>query len=188
MDLLALMAAQVGLDPVNDIRWVTDRALKQIELFAAGKLDVFLAFPPDAQELRARHVGHVILNTTMDRPWSQYFCCMLAGNREYVQNYPVATKRVLRAIPKAAEFCASEPGHAAQRLVDGGFTDRYDYAFETLRDIPYDRWHDYDAADSIRFYALRMHEVGFNKSSPQKIIADGTDWRFLEEVKRELKA
>jgi len=124
----------------------------------------------------------------MDRPWSQYFCCMLAGNREYVQNYPVATKRVLRAILKAAEFCASEPGHAAQRLVDGGFTDRYDYAFETLRDIPYDRWHDYDAADSIRSYALRMHEVGFNKSSPQKIIADGTDWRFLEEVKRELKA
>jgi NitT/TauT family transport system substrate-binding protein len=25
------------------------------------------------------------------------------------------------------------------------------------------------------------------KSSPQKIIADGTDWRFLSELKRELK-
>jgi NitT/TauT family transport system substrate-binding protein len=33
-----------------------------------------------------------------------------------------------------------------------------------------------------------MYEVGFIKSSPQKIIADGTDWRFLDELKRELKA
>ena len=29
---------------------------------------------------------------------------------------------------------------------------------------------------------------GLIKSSPQKIIADGTDWRFLNELKRELKA
>jgi ABC-type nitrate/sulfonate/bicarbonate transport system substrate-binding protein len=64
-----------------------------------------------------RHVGHVILNTAVDRPWSQYFCCMLVGTREYVRNYPVATKRVLRAILKAAEFCAIEPARVAQRLV-----------------------------------------------------------------------
>ena len=75
-----------------------------------------------------------------------------------------------------------------QRLVDGGFTPRYDYAFETLSGIPYDRWRDYDAEDSIRFYALRMREAGMIKASPQKIIADGTDWRFLNELKRELKA
>jgi NitT/TauT family transport system substrate-binding protein len=30
--------------------------------------------------------------------------------------------------------------------------------------------------------------LGFVKSTPQKIIADGTDWRFLSELKRELKA
>ena len=62
------------------------------------------------------------------------------------------------------------------------------YALETLRGIPYDKWRDYDAEDTIRFYALRMREAGFIKSSPQKIIADGTDWRFLNELKRELKA
>jgi len=47
---------------------------------------------------------------------------------------------------------------------------------------------DADPEDTIRFYALRLHEVGMVKSSPQKIIADGTDWRFLNELKRELKA
>ena len=186
--LLRLIAAHVGLDPKEDLRWVTDPAQRPMELFADGKIDAFFGFPPEPQELRIRHAGHVLLNTTTDRPWSQYFCCMLGGNPEYVRNFPVATKRVLRAILKAAEFCASEPARAAQRLVDGGIAPRYDHAFETLSGIPYDRWRDYDAEDSIRFYALRMHEIGFIKSSPQKIIADGTDWRFLNELKRELKA
>ncbi len=40
---------------------------------------------------------------------------------------------------------------------------------------------------SVRFYALRMRETGMIKSSPQGIIAAGTDWRFLDELKRELK-
>jgi len=56
-----------------------------------------------------------------------------------------------------------------------------------LGEIPYDKWREYDPEDTVRFYALRMHDVGFIKSSPQKIIADGTDWRFLNELKRELK-
>jgi NitT/TauT family transport system substrate-binding protein len=187
--LLSLMAAHVGLDPKTDLRWVTDSAQKPIELFAEGKIDAFFGFPPEPQELRARKVGNVILATTTDRPWSQYFCCMLAGNSEFVRNHPVATKRVLRAILKAAEFCATDPARAAQRVVDRGFTARYDYAIETLKSgIPYDKWHEYDAEDSIRFYALRMRDAGMIKSSPQKIIAEGTDLRFLDELKRELKA
>ena len=47
---------------------------------------------------------------------------------------------------------------------------------------------EWDPEDAIRFYALRLHDVGFIKSSPQKIIAENTDWRFLNELKRELKA
>jgi hypothetical protein len=76
------------------------------------KIDAFLGFPPEPQELRAQRIGHVLVNTATDRPWSQYFCCMLAG----------------------------------------------------------------------------IAEMGLVKSTPQKIIADGTDWRFLNELKRELKA
>ena len=137
---------------------------------------------------RARQIGHVIVNTAVDRPWSQYFCCMLAGNPEFVRKRPVATKRVLRAILKAADLCAVDPAGAARRMVDGRFTPRYDYALQTLRELPYDRWREYDPEDTIRFYALRLHEAGFVKSSPQKVIADSADWRFLDELKRELKA
>ena len=186
--LLTLMAAQIGLDPVKDIHWVMDPSVKPIERFVEGKIDAFLGFPPEPQDLRARHIGNVIVNTAIDRPWSQYFCCLLGANVDYVRAYPIATKRVLRAILKAADFCASDPTRAAQRLVNGGFTPRYDYALQTLTDNPYDKWREYDAEDTVRFYALRLRDVGFIKSSPQKIIADGTDWSFLDELKRELKA
>jgi NitT/TauT family transport system substrate-binding protein len=185
---VSVMAAHIGLDPANDIRWITSQSPAPAELFAEGKIDACLGLPPVPQDLRARHVGHVVLNSAMDRPWSQYFCCMLAGNREFVRKYPVATKRVVRAILKGVDFCAGEPARAARRLVDADFTARYDYALQTMRDVPYDKWREYDAEDTIRYYALRLHELGFVKSSPQKIIADGTDWRFLDELKRELKA
>ena len=182
------MAAQVGLDPKTDIRFIVDPNLKPIELFAAGKIDAFLGFPPEPQELRARKIGHMLVNTALDRPWSQYFCCLLAGNREFVLKNPVASKRVLRAILKTTDLCASDPACAARQLVDRGFAQHYDYALQTLKDNPYDKWREYDPEDTLRYYALRMREAVFIKSSPQKIIADGTDWRFLDELKRELKA
>jgi len=184
--MLTLVAAYVGLDPVKDIQWVVPEG-SLAELFIEGKIDAFLGTPPSPQQLRARKIGHTILNTTTDPPWSQYFCCMIAATSDYVNRYPVATKRVLRAILKAADLCASDPQWVAQQLVDRGFLPQYDYALQTLNDIRYDRWRDYDTEDSLRFYALRMHETGMIKSSPQKIIADGTDWRFLDELKRELK-
>jgi NitT/TauT family transport system substrate-binding protein len=187
---LIAMAAHVGLDPRHDIRWVisTDPSVKPLELFAEGKIDAFLGTPPEPQQLRARGIGHVIFNSIIDRPWSQYFCCMLAGNRQYVREHPVATKRVLRAILKAADLCATQPMRAAQKLVDDHFTDRYDLALQSLREIPYDKWREYDAEDTLRYYALRLHEADAIKSTPQKIIAEGTDWRFFNELKRELKA
>ena len=186
--LLSLMAAEVGLDPKKDLRWIADPAEKPKDLFIDSKIDAFLGFPPEPQELRAKQIGRVIFDTAVDRPWSQYFCCMLAGNREFVRRHPVATKRAIRAILKAADLCASEPARAARLLVDGGFTPRYDYALQTLKDVPYDRWREYDPEDTIRFYTLRMRDSGFIKSTPQKIIAESTDWRFLDELKRELKA
>jgi NitT/TauT family transport system substrate-binding protein len=185
---ISVMAAHIGLDPANDIRWVTSQSPTPAELFADGKIDACLGLPPVPQELRARNIGHVVVNSAMDRPWSEYFCCMLAGHRDYIQKNPVATKRVLRAVLKGADLCAGEPGRAARRLVDGGFTANYDYALQTMRDVPYDKWREYDPEDTVRYYALRLDDLGFVKSTPQKIIADGTDWRFLNELKRELKA
>jgi NitT/TauT family transport system substrate-binding protein len=187
-ELMQMMAAYVGLDPKKDLTLVSGPEVKPLELFVDGKLDAYLAFPPEPQQLHARDIGRVILRTAVDRPWSQYFCCALAGNKEFVARYPAATKRVIRALLKAADLCASEPERVARLIVDGGFTERYDYALQTLNENPYGHWREYDAEDSVRFYALRLHELGMIKRDPKRIIADGTDFRFFDELKRELRA
>jgi NitT/TauT family transport system substrate-binding protein len=184
---LVLMAAYVGLDPVDDLLWVETGKATPAELFAEGRIDAFLASPPNGQKMRAREIGHPILDNAVDRPWSEYFCCMISGSTDYVSKYPVATKRVLRAILKAADLCVSDPQWAAQQAIDRGFLPPDGYALQTLKEIRYDRWRDYDPEDSLRFYALRMQETGMIRSTPQQIIAEGTDWRFLNEIKRELK-
>jgi NitT/TauT family transport system substrate-binding protein len=185
---IAAMAAYVGLDPTKDIHWAINPSVKPTELYEKGQIDAFLGFAPEPQELRAQHIGHVVVSSAIDQPWSQYFCCMLAGNREFVRQHPVATKRVLRAILKAADLCVTDPQGVARQFVDRGFTPRYDYAYQALSELPYDKWREYEPKDTLRFYALCLHEAGMVKSSPQKIIAEGTDWRFLNELKRELKA
>ena len=73
-------------------------------------------------------------------------------------------------------------------MVDRGFAARYDYTLETMRSIPYAKWREYNPEDTIRFYSLRLHEAEMIKSAPQKILAQGTDWRFLNELKKELKS
>jgi len=183
---LTAMAAHIGLDPLQDIHWVTGS--NPLDAFAEGKIDAVFATPPEPQELRARGFRHVIFNSIVDRPWSQYFCCMLCGNREYVRKYPVATKRVLRAVLKAADLCVADPARVARNIVDGGFTKSYDYALAALQEVQYDKWREYDPEDTIRYYALRLHEAGMIRLLPNQIIAENTDWHFLSELKRELKA
>jgi NitT/TauT family transport system substrate-binding protein len=189
--LLSVLAASVGLDPARDIDWVFYAPWLQQVLFGAGEIDAFLTVPPWAQELHALDIGHVILNSTLDRPWSQYLCCMLIGAADFVRRYPIATKRVVRAVVRATEICAAKPDWVAQRLMDRGFVYGYaligqDYVRQGVVEVDYRSWRDYDLEDTVRFYALRLRELGMIKSSPDKIIATGTDWRFIKEVRQEL--
>src|SRR6266446_5943387 len=184
---VASMAQYVGLHPHTDIHWVLHPLAEAIPLLAEEKIDALVGFPPVPQELRARKIGHEVVNSAVDRPWSQYFCCLVAGNRDFVRKHPVATKRALRALLKATDLCVTQPEWVARRIVDAGFTTRYDYALQTLKEISYAKWREYDPEDTIRFYSLRLREAGLIKSSPQKVIAQGTDWRFLNELKKELK-
>ncbi len=183
---LASMLAYVGLDANKDVTWIARPSAESMRLLAEGKIDAFLGFPPDPQQLRAKKIGHVVVDSSVDRPWSQYFCCMVSANRDFVRKYPQATKRALRALFKAADLCALEPQRAAKRIADRGYN--YDYTLQTLQDIQYSKWREYDAEDTVRFYALRLRDTGMIRSSPQKIIAQGTDWRFLNELRRQLKA
>ena len=179
----------VGLDPAQ-----RHRLDRQPDGQAAGavrrrKVDAFLGFPPEPQELRARKIGHVILNSATDQPWSQYFCCMLAGNTrvrpQIIPSPPSAYCAPFSRPPTSAPPSRSGP---RRRLVDAGFTTTIRLCATDADRTAVRRWREFDPEDTIRFYALRLHEVDMIKSSPNEIIAKGTDWRFLNELKRELKA
>jgi NitT/TauT family transport system substrate-binding protein len=183
---VSAMLAHVGLDPRKDVTFAETR--DGVRLLSEGKVDAVLGFPPEPQLMREQNIGVSLVNTTIDRPWSQYFCCMAFGNRDFVAKYPVATKRALRALLKAAEQCATEPESVVRTLVNRGFYKESRYSAQVLREIPYRRWREYDSADSLRFYALRLHEGGLIKTNPQKLLAQGTNWRFIEQLKKEMKA
>ena len=185
---LASIAASVGIDPDKDIRWAIHSLAEAKVLLGDGKIDAFLAFPPDPQELRSKRIGRVVLNAALDRPWSQYFCCLVAANREFARKHPVATKRALRAILKAGEICASDPARAVNAYTNLAYPANAEYARQAISELPYGKWRDYNPEETVRFYALRLREARMVKSAPQKLIAQGTDWRFLNELKKELKA
>jgi NitT/TauT family transport system substrate-binding protein len=121
-------------------------------------------------------------DTGQDRPWSQYFCCMVTARRDFVREYPIATKRALRAFPKAADICAQEPERVAKFLVAKGLGPRYEVGLEVLKSLPYNRWRQANPGDTLRFHALRLHEAGMIRNNPDKLIAQGSDWRFLNEL------
>jgi NitT/TauT family transport system substrate-binding protein len=185
--LLSSMLAQLGINP-GEVNWTIGGGSDAKEVYASGKADAFMAFAQEPAELRARNVGRVILNTATDRPWSQYYCCVVIANRDFVARNPVATKRVLRSILKASDICAADPERVARFLVDMRYETRYPVGLEVMKNTSYTRWRQDNPEDTLRFHALRLREGRMIKSSPQQLIAKGTDWRFLDELKRELKA
>ena len=111
---------------------------------------------------------------------------LLATSDDNLRQRPLAVKRAMRAIFKSTDMCAADPRFVARRLVDGGFTDRYDEAVELLSAVPYGKWREYDPEDTLRFYALQLHDLGLIKTSPNKIVAEGTDWlhKLLQKIER----
>jgi ABC-type nitrate/sulfonate/bicarbonate transport system substrate-binding protein len=103
-----------GFTDVQDVRTESTVSFKAV---VAREIDIAMNFS-----------GPLITRTTMDRPWSQYFCCMAYAHREFVRTHPVAIKRALRAFLKAAAVCSLEPERVARFLVDGGYTRTYEYA------------------------------------------------------------
>ena len=185
---LSTMLAYVGLDPRRDVQWTAHEPAVAVQQLANGKVDAYLGFAPVPQELRAKKIGHVIVNTATDKPWSQYFCCMAIANRGFVRRNPVATKRALRALLKAADLCALDPARAARYVMEKGYVSNYEYTLQTLRELPYNVWRTYSPEDTLRFHALRLRDIGVIKTNPNTLVAKVADWRFLRELKKELKA
>ncbi|MBI5075783.1 MAG: ABC transporter substrate-binding protein [Nitrospirae bacterium] len=181
------IVSYVGLDPRTDVNYIWVDKDEAIRLFRNGKIDAFMSFPPGAHELMREGIGHLLIDTNVDKPWSQYFCCMVAGHSDFIKKHPVATKRALRAILKANDIVARDPEMATRILIEKKVIKESDYphTLPELKHIPYNKWRDYNPEDTVRFYALRMRDIGMMKSNPQQFMDQHTDWRYLKELKKE---
>ena len=184
---LSTIVAYIGLDPRTDINYVWVNKDEAMRLFREGKIDAFISFPPGPHDLIDQGYGHLLVDTNVDKPWSQYFCCIIAAQNYFIKKNPIATKRALRAFLKAIDIVSRDPVYATKTMVDMKVMRETDYKpiLRVLKEIPYGRWREYNPEDTIRFYALRMRETGLMETAPQQFIEQYTDWRFLNELKQD---
>lgn len=184
---MAMTLANVGLDLRKDVKVVNHPPTEYARLLSSGEVDAVLAIPPVSTDLQAKGIGRIIINSIVDPPWSDYYCCGAFANRHWMEKHPVAAKRALRAVLKGADAVKKDPEAAARFVVDRGHTNNYDYTCDLLKEMPYDAWRHYDSVDSVRFYSLRLKEAGILETTPEEIIKRGTDFRYLSQLKRELQ-
>jgi NitT/TauT family transport system substrate-binding protein len=185
---MAMALGNVGLNLNKDVKLVHHPPSEYARLLSSGEIDGVVATPPLSTDLRAKGIGTVVVNSVADPPWSNYYCCAPIAHRDWMDKHPVAAKRALRAMLRGADAVGKDPDGTARLMVDRGFTNNYGYTCTALQEIPYQVWRDYDPVDSVRFYALRLKEAGLLKATPDEILKRGTDFRYFEQLKKDLPA
>jgi NitT/TauT family transport system substrate-binding protein len=184
---MAMTLNDVGLDLNKDVKIVSHLPSENARILSSGEVDALVAFPPVSMDLRVKGIGKVVINSLTDPPWSNYYCCTAVTTRDWLEKRPVATKRALRAVLKGADVVATDPNGSARFMVDRGYSNNFDYTCDILKEIPYNKiWQDFDPVDSVRFYALRLKQAGVIKSTPDEILERGTDFRYLNDLRKEL--
>jgi NitT/TauT family transport system substrate-binding protein len=184
------MLVSVGVDP-NEVNWTEDPNYTTA-YFIEGKVDAFLAATTAGYFIRTNpaNPGRLILNTSVDKPWSQNYCCLIVANRDWAQRNPVAAKRLTRAMLRASDMAAKDLAFAARtaiekKLFPANIT--YDILHDMLVELPF-AWREYDPEETLRFYSLRLADGKLIKKTPQQIINEGADLAYFRQLRKELKA
>jgi NitT/TauT family transport system substrate-binding protein len=187
----SVLLASIGIDPRTQVNFVEigadSTALR--DAFIDGRSQAFIAGAAFGPQLRRdpKNPGRVILDTTKDRPWSQYYCCELATNRAWAQKNPVATKRVTRAVLRACDVVSKDKARAAREYV-ARFPDNgsEEIVSEVIKDLSYD-WRALDPEDTLRFFAVKLGDSKLVKGTPQQIIDQGSNFAYMRQLKTDLK-
>src|SRR5256885_3614207 len=118
----ATILAWIGID-TNQVHFVEARTYDGMDdAFKEGRDEAVLAGGIEGPRLvRDKARGHVLLDTMITKPWSQYECCHLVANRAWAVQNPAASKRVTRAIIKATDRAAQDHPRAAHDAFASGF-------------------------------------------------------------------
>src|SRR2546423_440076 len=160
--------------------------------FTDGKVDAIFVAAAAGPVLMAdpKNPGHVILDSSKDKPWSQNYCCVLVTSRDWYSAHPIAAKRMTRAILRATD-AAKKDLRAAAKLTAEKQTYKATPAvteqvlYDTIKDESFD-WREYDPDDTVRFFALRLADAKLVTKTPQRILTDGADFAYFRQLRKEL--
>lgn len=187
----AALLGYIGIDPLKDVNFVEsgpDDYPGMIASYAEGRADAVLAGGAQGPLLkRLKAPGHVILDTMVEKPWSQYVCCHLVANRDWTRRNPIATQHVTRAVLRATDAAARDHARAAHDSVAGGFPKDESLIVESMAMSRYN-WRDLEPAETLRFFGLRLGAVKLIKSTPEQLIQSGTDLAYMRQLRSELKS
>ena len=186
---LAVVLKQAGVDP-KDVNFVVQPDGDPVKLYVEGKNDAVFVATTSAAALKANpaNKGHVIHSQVMDEPWSKLDCCILATSEDWYRANPIAAKRALRAIYRAADALPADRADAAKLATDKGlFGGAANYANvrEAANMVPLD-WRQSDPEKSVRFFAPLLIDTGLMKITVDDVVKT-VDLRVLRELKSELK-
>ncbi|MDR7554136.1 MAG: ABC transporter substrate-binding protein [Armatimonadota bacterium] len=185
----AIVLKQAGLDPA-EVNWVIQPDANLVALYLAGQNDAVWSASVGAAALRRNpaNPGHVIHNQLMDRPWSLTACCLLLARQEWYRAHPVAAKRAVRAILRAADAQTASRADAVKRATDRGLFGgpaNFDNVLYTASMVPAN-WRDLDMERSLRFYARLVADVGLLTVGVDEVVRT-VEPRIFDELRAELR-
>jgi NitT/TauT family transport system substrate-binding protein len=175
---------------LNQVNWVVQPDANPVALFLEGKNDAVFAAQVVTAALHANPAnrGHVIHSQLTDRPWGSLACCLIVAKQEWYRANPVAAKRAVRAILRAADAQTSNRTEAVKRVTDRGLFGgpaNFNNVLFAASMVPAN-WRDLDMERSIRFYGQLLADIGLLKGSVEDMVRT-IDSRILEELRVELR-
>lgn len=185
-----LALKNAGVDP-SEVNFVVDPSADLTKLYLEGKSDLLFQWGMGAVAFHSNpaNTGHVVLDQAMDPAWSHEDCCVIATTSDWFTANPVAARRVLRAIYRAADSLPGDRLNAARMATDNGlFGGGKNLALVrgAANMVPYG-WREYDLARSMRFHARLMDSVGLLNLTPDQAVARAVDARIAKNLATELK-
>lgn len=109
---------KAGLNYKDDVQW---RAYPAPELAGAlerGEVDAITLSDPIAQMVVDSGKARKLLNTTVDQPYHDEYCCMATISGKYFKDDPAGAAAITRALMKGAKWVSENPDEAAKLIVE----------------------------------------------------------------------
>jgi len=185
----AVVLEQAGMD-LKDVNFVVQADADPVKLFVDGKNDAVFVATTAAAALKANpaNKGHVIHSQVMDEPWSKLDCCILTTSEDWYRANPIAAKRALRAIYRAADGLPADRADAVKAVTDKGLfggAAAYANVREAANMVPVD-WRTSDPEKSVRFFMPLLASAALTRVATDDIVK-AIDVRILNELKTEVR-